>query len=128
MSTPESNLATDPRFIEGVALFNAGRYFEAHEVWEHVWRECPPTERRFVQSLIHAAVALYQWSRGNRLGAVTQVQRGQAKAAEYPPGHLGFDTRTLWADIGRRLDPMPHPDPPRISLTVSPHGRNDDDR
>ena len=29
----------DPRYLAGVLLFNAGDYFEAHEVWEDLWAE-----------------------------------------------------------------------------------------
>jgi len=128
MTTPDSDLTTDPQLADGAALFNCGRYFEAHEVWEQIWRECPDTDRRFVQSLIHAAVALYQWERGNRIGAVTQAERGRAKAAEYPPGYLGLDTHALWIAIRRVLDPPLGSAPPRVQFTVLPHDRTHDDR
>ena len=96
--------AADPRFARGVQLFNAGRHFDAHEEWEHLWRSCPQSDRRFVQSLIHAAVALYQWGRGHATAARTQLARGTAKAAEYPPAHLGVDAARLWADVAAALD------------------------
>lgn len=96
--------ADDLRFARGVELFNAGRYFDAHEEWEHLWRECGESDRRFVQSLIHAAVALYQWGIGNATGARTQLTRGRAKAGEYPPAHLGVDATRLWADVAAALD------------------------
>ena len=95
--------AADPRFARGVELFNAGRHFDAHEEWEHLWRECDQSDRRFVQSLIHAAVALYQWGRGNAPAARTQLARGRVKAAEFPPCHLGVDAARLWADVAAVL-------------------------
>jgi uncharacterized protein len=33
----ENEGANSPQFIRGVALFNAGYYWEAHEVWEGLW-------------------------------------------------------------------------------------------
>lgn len=96
--------ADDPRFAHGVELFNAGRHFDAHEEWEHVWRGCGESDRRFVQSLIHAAVTLYQWGRGNATGARTQLARGRAKAGAYPPTHLGVDAARLWADVAAALE------------------------
>src|SRR5262249_29444515 len=99
-----THTATDPRFVRGVELFNAGRYFEAHEEWEPVWRPAPQPARRFVQSLIHAAVALYQWGRENAPGARTQFARGSAKAADYPSTCLGVDSARLWADLAAVLD------------------------
>lgn len=96
--------SADPRFARGVESFNAGRHFDAHEEWEHLWRECDQSDRRFVQSLIHAAVALYQWCRGNVTAARTQLARGLAKAAAYPPVYLGVDAARLWADVAAALD------------------------
>lgn len=96
--------AADPRFARGVELFNAGRHFDAHEEWEHLWRECHQSDRRFVQSLIHAAVALYQWTRGNVAAARTQMARGRAKAADYPARHAGVESGRLWADVAAALD------------------------
>ncbi|MCU0702613.1 MAG: DUF309 domain-containing protein [Fimbriiglobus sp.] len=96
--------AADPHFRRGIELFNAGRYFDAHEEWEHVWRSCPAPERRFVHSLIHAAVALYQWRRGHFAAARTQLARGMAKAADYPPAFLGLDAARLWKDVAAALD------------------------
>jgi uncharacterized protein len=96
--------AADPHFRRGTELFNAGRHFDAHEEWEHVWRTCPQSDRRFVHSLIHAAVALYQWARRNVTAARTQLARGSAKAAEYPPCYLGVDAARLWADVTAALD------------------------
>lgn len=98
-----TSTAADPRFRRGVELFNAGEYFDAHEVWEHLWRECNETDRRFVQSLIHAAVALYQLGRANVTAASTQFARGAAKAREYPPTFLGVDSRALWGRLNEVL-------------------------
>ena len=33
----ETQGAISPQFLRGVALFNAGYYWEAHEVWEGLW-------------------------------------------------------------------------------------------
>ncbi|MDM7324494.1 MAG: DUF309 domain-containing protein, partial [Thermus sp.] len=41
-------------------LFQKGRYFEAHEVLEEVWREAHGEKRRFLQGLILLAAALHQ--------------------------------------------------------------------
>jgi uncharacterized protein len=89
----------DPRFARGVELFNAGRHFEAHEEWEHVWRACQHSDRRLVHSLIHAAVALYQWGRGNHTAARVQLDRGVVKVAGLPPIYLGVEIARLWADV-----------------------------
>jgi uncharacterized protein len=62
------------RFREGLNFFNAGRYFDAHEAWEDVWRSTEPGPLRcFYQGLIQAAVALLHLERGNVLGARSQL-------------------------------------------------------
>jgi uncharacterized protein len=60
----------------GVALFNSGHFFEAHEVLEDVWRAAPEAERRFLQGLIQLAVAFHHRSTGNLVGAASLMQRG----------------------------------------------------
>ena len=29
----------DPRFLEGVELFNSGNFYKAHDPWESLWLE-----------------------------------------------------------------------------------------
>lgn len=39
-------------FREGAALFNEGRFFEAHEAWEKDWRKIPEPDRQQTQAMI----------------------------------------------------------------------------
>ena len=105
---------TDPRFRAGIAHFDAGEFFAAHEVWEDLWHDCPAIDRRFVQSLIQAAVSLYHWSKGNTAGATTLFHRGRAKAADYPPVHHGLALAELWAAVEATV--FRNEPPPRIAL------------
>ena len=107
---------TDPRFHLGIAYFNAGKFFDAHEAWEHLWHECPVADRRFVQSLIQAAVALYHWNNGNAAGARTLLARGRAKAADYPPVHHALPLADLWAGVEAAI--VRNESPPRIALAA----------
>ena len=118
----------DPRYLAGVAHFNAGDYFEAHEVWEDLWHDCPSVDRLFYQSLIQAAVALYHWGNANRAGATRLFASGRAKMAGYRPRHLGLDVVRFWADVEAALAdalagrPPLHPAAaPRIALEPPPH-------
>jgi predicted metal-dependent hydrolase len=36
----------DPGFDRAVALFNAGAFFEANEVWERLWLDCSAVLRQ----------------------------------------------------------------------------------
>jgi hypothetical protein len=56
-------------YLEGIRHFNAGRYFEAHEIWEDIWVRSSDDKRLFYQMLIQAAVALHHYEKNNRVGA-----------------------------------------------------------
>ena len=77
-------------FHRGIALFNAGAHFEAHEVWEDVWRPSSGTKRRFYQALIQSAVALEHRRRGNERGAQRVWARAKPKLDALPDRFLGL--------------------------------------
>ncbi|HEY3442074.1 MAG TPA: DUF309 domain-containing protein [Paludibaculum sp.] len=88
----------DPDLTPGVALFNAGDYFGAHERLEAEWLCAPRAERFFLQALIHMAVAWHHAADGNREGAIRQVDKGLRKLAGYLPERHGVDVAGLYAD------------------------------
>jgi predicted metal-dependent hydrolase len=49
---------------EGVLLYNAGEYYEAHEVLEGPWRSMVGLERDVYQALIKAAAGFHHAGRG----------------------------------------------------------------
>jgi uncharacterized protein len=85
-------------FDQGFALFAAGRYFEAHEAWEHEWMRAPRSERFFLQALIHFAVALHHRGQGNAEGEARQWSKALRKLAGYLPRHRGVDTGALYRE------------------------------
>lgn len=51
-------------------LFNEGRYFEAHEAWELLWRRTAAgPEREVYQGIIQVAAACHHLLKGNPAGA-----------------------------------------------------------
>jgi predicted metal-dependent hydrolase len=116
------NAATeyDARYLAGVLLFNRRDYFAAHEVWEDLWNDCPAADRRFYQSLIQAAVALYHWNTGNRIGAGRVFRRGLEKAAGYPPGYCGLNVAGFWQNVEDVLADQPEAMTPAIVLHPPP--------
>lgn len=51
----------DDPFDRGAHLFDAGEFFEAHEVWEGRWRVATDkAERDFLQGLIQVAAAFHK--------------------------------------------------------------------
>ena len=82
--------AEDDRFEQGLALFNAGRFFECHEVWEEVWKRSSGGEKLFYQGLIQAAVALLHAERGNMRGAASTWAKARQKLEPLPSEHMGL--------------------------------------
>src|SRR6266852_9634755 len=79
----------------GIELYNAGEFFEAHEVLEEAWTPERGPRRLFLQALIHLAVGFYHCERANPAGASSQLQKGLHKLALYLPSCEGIDTARL---------------------------------
>lgn len=114
-------MSEDHRYLQGIERFNAGDYFDAHEIWEELWQDCPAADRRFYQSLIQAAVALYHWGRGNRVGASRLQQSGRRYMEPFAPTYRGLDVHEFWSKLDAALTDPPGPPPTiRLSLPSAP--------
>src|SRR5947209_4391015 len=82
-------------YRRGTRLFNLGEVYEAHEVWEDVWRESAGLEKKFLQGLIQAAVALHHHSTGNVVGAGSLMARGLRNLEECPAEYGGIQLDEL---------------------------------
>jgi uncharacterized protein len=104
------------RYHRGIQLFNARQFFDAHEVWEDVWRDSQGLERRFLQGLIQSAVAFHHYSTGNLTGARSLMERGRKNLAACPEHFGGITLSALlqalahWQEALASGDtPPPHP-------------------
>ncbi len=73
---------------KGIELFNSGRYWDAHEAWEHEWmpdRKGP--EAGFYKGLIQVAAGCLHYQRRNRRGAVNKWRSGAGYLRGYPEVH-----------------------------------------
>ena len=86
------------QFRKGIALFNARKFFESHEVWEELWLVEPEPEKTFLQGLIQLAAACHHHGRGNRRGAQSLLAAGLAKLGRFPDDHRGIAVAKLRAD------------------------------
>jgi predicted metal-dependent hydrolase len=77
-------------WAEGIDLFNAGRFFDCHEVWEEVWKRAGGAEKLFYQGMIQAAVAILHAQRGNPRGARSTRAKACAKLDSLPAEHMGI--------------------------------------
>jgi predicted metal-dependent hydrolase len=83
----------------GLEHIRAGRFFEAHEELELVWRGAAPEERDFYQGLVHVAVAWYQASRGRPVATARQLEKASRRLAPYAPAHRGVDVGAVLEQV-----------------------------
>lgn len=79
------------RFADGIRLFNQGSFFEAHEVWEEIWKKAEGEEKIFFQGIIQAAAALIHVQRGNYQGAFSLYLKSGPKLDRFPSVWMGID-------------------------------------
>jgi predicted metal-dependent hydrolase len=105
-------------YKEGLDRIRAGRYFEAHEELELVWRAAAPEERDFYQGLVHVAVAWYQAGRGRPVATGRQLEKAARRLRPFAPAHRGIDVADLLAQVElareRVADGSLELDPPRL--------------
>ena len=75
----DGGAGADPRLEKGRALFNAGRFFEAHDAWEELWREAVGPRRTFLQGLIQIAAGFLKDQRGAPESAARLLEMGLEK-------------------------------------------------
>jgi hypothetical protein len=93
-------------FVQGIHLFNDRQWFEAHEVWEDIWRESEGTTKLFYQGLIQCAVVLVHLQRGNPRGALAVFETARRKFRQLPPSFGGLDLRAFEQAMSQLLAPV----------------------
>ena len=88
---------------EGVANFNAGEFWHAHESWERRWLASEGGEKRFLQGLIQLAAAYHHVQRGTLRGATRLFEAALSKLEEFPNPYLRIDrSEVITASIVHR--------------------------
>ncbi|MGH7861110.1 MAG: DUF309 domain-containing protein [Candidatus Dormibacteraceae bacterium] len=88
----------------GVELFNAGRYWAAHEAWEEVWmldRHGPDGD--FWKGLIQVAAGCLHAQRQNRRGTQNKLSGGLSLLTPFRPRHLSVELEPLLAVVEANL-------------------------
>jgi uncharacterized protein len=87
---------TISHLIEGLRLYDKGRFFEAHEVWELAWLEESDSAKNLLQSLILIAAARIK-SRAKNFSASRSLLVNSLKKLSHIEEStcLGFPTQTL---------------------------------
>lgn len=121
VAPPEQASSIVRALHQAVALWNAGHFFEVHEVLEEVWKTATGDLRQALQGVIQIAVAYHHLAHGNRRGARSLMAEGRARLASVPPAALAaLDVGALlaatsaWASV-RSGDAVPDDPPPRLA-------------
>ncbi len=104
LAAPEAGI--DPCYAGYFACFNAGEYYEAHDVLEHLWLQCTDENRLFYQGLIQIAGGFVHLQKqflhpahpkhGLRMRPAARLLRlGVANIQPYGPEHLLLNVREL---------------------------------
>ncbi len=88
-----------PAAEAGIAAFNRGEYYVAHEELEAAWMEDQGPGRDLYRSILQVAVAYYQVERGNYRGAVKMLLRVRQWLAPLPDICRGVDIARLREDV-----------------------------
>ncbi len=83
--------AYPPEYLEGIRLFNAQRYFDAHEAWEEIWLRSSGDDKLFYQMLIQSAVGLHHYERGNSRGGRGMYKAVVEKLSRLPSIYKSLD-------------------------------------
>jgi hypothetical protein len=109
----------DSCLSEGVVLFNAGHFYEAHEVWEEAWLRESGERRLLLQGLILVAAGWLKRDAGNARGAWTLFSRALERLEHLPPGCEGMDIGGLRLQVARWREGESHARP--VLAWLVPH-------
>jgi hypothetical protein len=83
----------------GLAEARAGRWYQAHEIWEQLWLEEPEPRRRALQALIQIAAAEIKRREGNRRGVELSLHKAAQNLTAAGPSAYGIDLVALSAQV-----------------------------
>ena len=90
-----------PMAIKGFELFNAGRYWHAHEALEEAWLEEAGEVRNLYRGILQAGVVYLHVTRSNYRGVVKVYQRSTRWLDPFPDRCRGVDVGRLKSDLER---------------------------
>ena len=100
---PEPKPNKERHLRAGLAAYHRREFFEAHELWEILWREeTQPTMKVFLQGLILVAAAMHKLEKmGSAAGAARLMANARARLLEVPEGTCGMAVGRLRDDVER---------------------------
>tara|TARA_B100000315_G_C14584359_1_gene592115 strand:+ start:2587 stop:2997 length:411 start_codon:yes stop_codon:yes gene_type:complete len=119
-SKPEESLnLTNPilteiqmgKFHIGVALFNDGKYWDAHEAWEEIWQELGNGSENdweiILRGLIQFAAGLYGCSSGKKTEGRGNLKKAAEKLNLFKEQFVTVDIEKIVLDINKKMNHPP---------------------
>lgn len=94
MSEPYSE-----KYLEGIRLFNEEEFFECHDELELLWSETIGEEKKYLQGLIQASVALFHFGNENYGGARKLFISSLEKLDPYGEHYMGVNLGKFTTDF-----------------------------
>ena len=87
----EEKVEKEQGIQDGVSYFNSERFWESHESFEGVWKQCFGREKELVQGIILVAVAFAHGQRNEAAIGVRMLRRALEKLGASPSKYHGID-------------------------------------
>lgn len=87
------------QYLEGIRLFNQEDFFECHDILEELWSETLGEEKKFIQGLIQAAIALFHFGNENYGGAKKLYLTSTKLLANYGDEYMGLALQRFLDDF-----------------------------
>lgn len=97
------NAPLHPQAVEGFRLFNAGKYFEAHEALEDAWNAEKGKVRELYRGILQIAVVYLHITRGNYRGAIKVYARSQKWLRDWAPVCRGVYVNELMVNAEKAI-------------------------
>lgn len=110
-----------PRLRAGVAIYNVGRYHDAHDAWEATWLDLEEgtDDERFLHGLIQFTAAVFHATEANASGAMGLAESARAYLADLPADYRGVnldEVRDFLAILAADPTVLECRDPPRLTI------------
>ncbi len=87
----EEHIPKEDAIKKGMMYFNDERFWEAHEVWEGVWKKCYGDEKILVQAIILIAAALVHFQKSENSICLSVLDRASEKLKSSSGSYHGIN-------------------------------------
>lgn len=91
----EENIEKETGIKDGIFYFNNERFWECHEAFEGVWKECYGREKEIVQGIILLAVAFAHAQKNDLSIGIGMLSRALEKLGESPSMYHNIDVNRI---------------------------------